>query len=65
MVGPDHDDYLIQVKELTEYYDRVDEAKKRKAKEMEFMKSRKKEADQNPEEQEIDSIQKYQDGSEK
>ena len=41
MVGPDHDDYLIQVKELTEYYDRVDEAKKRNAKEMqEFMKSK-------------------------
>ena len=41
MVGPDHDDYLIQVKELTEYYDRVDEVKKRNAKEMkEFMKSK-------------------------
>lgn len=32
-VGPDHEDYLYQVKELTEYYDQIDEAKKKKLKE--------------------------------
>ena len=28
-VGPNHPDYLQQTKELTEYYDQIDEAKKK------------------------------------